>query len=367
MQHFINSNKELYFGDKFFKDECLPLDFDYRAHKKEISPYFSKYGYKVTGMYNDFYSRFNGIVSDQYVSMDLYYFYIIPCLDRLEFAKAYADKNNYWDLFRGDRQPVPIVRNRNGVFYDVESRLITQEEAVNICTRLAEPVVIKPTIETGEGRGVELISFMDRASVEKAFREYDQDFIVQRRLEQHADLAELNPHSLNSMRVLTYRSLDGSIHHIKDRTFLRIGGGVSIRDNMGSGGGACHVYDDGRVDDRVVHYKSVTIGSLSKDYGVSDFRVPNFSSVLSYAKYLHEKLPYFDWIGCDISIGKDGEPDLVEFNVPPETGATQMVCGPMFGDYLDEICDRISCVKKSVETYSINRFRPGYSRQLQIG
>ena len=57
MESFINTSKELFYGDRYFREHVAPENFDYRAHKKELSPYFAQYGFKVSMMYNDFTAR----------------------------------------------------------------------------------------------------------------------------------------------------------------------------------------------------------------------------------------------------------------------------------------------------------------------
>ena len=40
MAEYINSNKEFHWGDWYFKNHVMPDDFNYKAHKKELSPYY---------------------------------------------------------------------------------------------------------------------------------------------------------------------------------------------------------------------------------------------------------------------------------------------------------------------------------------
>ena len=47
-------------GNWYFRQHVMPEVFDYSAHKKDLSPFFKKYGFQVSMMYNDFYSHFNG-------------------------------------------------------------------------------------------------------------------------------------------------------------------------------------------------------------------------------------------------------------------------------------------------------------------
>ena len=367
MQSFINTSKELFYGNRYFREHVAPDDFDCRVHKKELSPYYAQHGFKVSMMYNDYFSRLNGICSDRYMSMDLYYMYVLPCLNRRDMQRAYADKNAYSEIFAGTRQPECVVKNINGFFRDSCGVQISKDKAIALCLG-TEGCIIKPTVETGDGVGVERFDGSSEQGIDSFFSRYISDFTVQKRVRQHEKMALLNPSSLNSMRLMTYRALDGNINFLSGKTFLRVGGKGSCKDNVSAGGGMMHVDDDGKVSDIVVRYKTMELRSLKDDYGVEVFYVPNFEDAISLVLKLHEKMWYCDFCGWDIAIGEDGAPVFVEVNVVPACESVQQGSGPIFeGWILDEIMARLSCVKKSKTEFSINRFRPGFDHLLQIG
>ena len=51
MAKYINSNQEFYWGDWYFKSHVMPADFDYKARKKELSPFYGERGFKVSMMF----------------------------------------------------------------------------------------------------------------------------------------------------------------------------------------------------------------------------------------------------------------------------------------------------------------------------
>jgi len=55
---------------------------------------------------------------------------------------------------------------------------------------------------------------------------------------------------------------------------------------------------------------------------------------------LHKYLPYFDFVGWDMTIMPDGTPLFIEFNLMPSVEGPQMLAGPMFADQIDEILPR---------------------------
>lgn len=79
-------------------------------------PYFKKYGFKVSQVFCELYSRANGIESDKYIPASLYFYYISPFLMNMNLSMAYADKNMYCRLFPNVRQPATILHNVNGRF-----------------------------------------------------------------------------------------------------------------------------------------------------------------------------------------------------------------------------------------------------------
>ena len=351
MAQYINSNKEYFWGDWYFKDHVMSPGFDYKAHKKELSSYYEQRGFKVSMMFDDYFSRLNGIHSDRYLSMDLYYFYVIPALNRHDFKDAYLDKNIYSELFPSIRQPMSIVKNIHGRYYR-DGEEITLEDAIEAVLDYDGDLIIKPTVETCNGEGVEAIGNIDAAELKDLFAHYGFNFIVQEKVIQHPDLQRVNPTSLNSMRLYTYRRLDGTYEYLYPYAHLRFGGKGAIKDNVSQGGGTCLILDDGTVDDRVYRFKSMQVSSLREETGVEHLTIPNYSKVVETLKRLHRRLPYFDFVGWDVTVLPDGEPLLIEFNLVPSVEGPQRMAGPMFGNYLDEVIDRARQVENTrLQTY----------------
>ena len=346
MAQFINSNKEYYWGDWYFKNHVMADDFDYKARKKELSPYYEQRGFKVSMMFADYFSRLNGIDSDRYLSMDLYYFYVIPALNRYDFKDAYLDKNIYSMLFPGVKQPVSVVKNMHGLFY-INGNEVTLEQAVNAVCAADGELIIKPTVETCNGEGIDQLQGLDAEGVKALFENYGINFTVQQKVKQHHDLQQVNPTSLNSMRLYTYRRVDGTYAYLYPFAHLRFGGKGAIKDNVSQGGGTCLINEDGTVDDRVYRFKSMTVASLKQETGVENLTIPNYQGVIDTLLKMHRRLPYFDFVGWDVTVLPDGEPLLIEFNLVPSVEGPQMMAGPMFGTYLDEVIERARRVECS--------------------
>ena len=339
MAQYINSNKEYHWGDWYFKDHVMDPAFNYKAHKKELSPYYEERGFKVSMMYDDFFSRLNGVHSDRYLSMDVYYFYVVPALNRYDFITPYLDKNIYDDLFPWVRQPLTVVKNMHGHFYRAGDELSLEEAVDAVCSYDGE-MMIKPTVETCNGDRVAPIVDPSPDNIRSLFAQYDYNFIVQEKARQHPELERVNPTSLNSMRLYTYRSLDGVCHFMYTCATLRYGGKGAMIDNMSKGGGSCLIDPDGVVDDRVFRFKSLEVSSLKKETGVEGLVIPSFQKIIDTLLRMHKRLPYFDFVGWDVAVDPDGEPLFIEYNLVPGIEGSQIMSGPMFADYLDEVVER---------------------------
>ncbi len=363
----INTAKERYYGMQYFKEHVMPPDFDYRKSRKVLSPYFLKHGFEVSMMYNDFYSHYSGIESDRYVSMDLAYFYIFPCLCRYDMLPAYTDKNNFSVLFPDIRQPETILKCRNGIYYTPDEKPIPYTDALTYLLTIRDACIIKPTVNTCNGDGVASLKNEDKGILEAQVKSYRLNFIIQKKCEQHADLARLNPTSLNTYRLFTYRDRFKKIHFLGAPSCLRIGGKGAIRDNASSGGVICFINTDATIKPQAIRFKQWAIETIESIYHVAPSSAPSLSKAVQLIVRLHESLPFFDYIGWDIAISPNNEPVLIEFNPISGIEIPQFGTGPLFGEHLDEVMERVKCVKKEKKLFSINSFPTGSEHFLHIG
>lgn len=367
---YINSKAERFFGERYFKEYMASkVGFDWRSLKKHYSPYFEENGFRVSLMSAGYFSSMNGISSDRYLSPDMYFMYVIPALNRMEFKKAYSDKSFYPVLFKGERQPEIVISYASGRFYGSGRDPLTRNDALEVCLRESGQLIVKPSIETGEGRGVDLVNSDDRVAIEEVLDSHagDPGYVVQRFIRQHGDLARINPTSLNTMRLYTYRRPNGEIVNLERQNFLRFGAKGAWKDNVARGGGFCHVRPDGMLE--ATMFTKGILGRIPfvDHMGFEPFKIPSFDKAIALIKRLHGQLQYFDSIGWDVAIAADGEPCLVEFNVDANLHAAQVIGGPMYGDYIDEVMERVKRVRKIKVECEVNVFDYGYDRFTQIG
>lgn len=287
------------------------------------------------------YSR-NGLYSEKYIPASIYNSSIIWSLNNYQFCLAYADKGFYDTLFPDVNRPQTIVKNVNGLFYNDKNH-ISIGEAIDMCSNLKE-VIIKPTVFGTWGEGVKLFhtdnGFVPEMnmSVADLFSNYKNSFIIQSKLEQHSDLAKLNPTSVNTIRVMSYMK-NNEVFVLY--AVIRIGRMGQVVDNETAGGIKADIdLLTGRIKGPA--YGSATEPNmLQTDSGavLDGYKVPSFPKVIDFVKGLHYRLPYFRIVGWDITVDKEGNPVMIEWNRQAEL--SQVAHGPAFGEYTEEILSKV--------------------------
>lgn len=346
IEHFIHNyyfhQAEKYFLNKIRHSMKLyPMKPLSSGQIADVKAFFKKHiGREVpTEWHQYFYSR-NGLWSEKYIPTSVYNTDILWRLNKFPFRYAYADKGVYDSVFYDMNRPQTIVKNKGGYYFD-DKCAITEAEAIERCSNLHE-AIIKPTLGGTWGVGVKLIHSDDgiitdlNCSVKDLFASYKQNFIVQERLEQHPDLARLNPTSLNTIRVMSYHRGDVIVILY---AVIRIGRQGQIIDNETAGGIKADInLQTGRIMGCAMG--SPTEGRMPMtDVGTptDGYQIPCLDKVLEMIKTMHIRIPYFNLIGWDMSVDKDGNPALIEWNSAPQL--SQVGHGPAFGDLTEEILD----------------------------
>ena len=349
---------QVYDTSMFFANEMSP-DFEWKKYINRKNPYFKKWGFEVSQLDAEYYSRMSGIKADHYVTRSMAVHYIYPYLDRYDFVPGYMDKNVQKTLLGlpddqlGVETTEDIVYNSNRVFFNNEGKECSREEALAILLEYGKDMILKPSVESFGGHGVmKVAGNTDKAQLEALLEKYRYNFTFQTLVEQHPVLAQYNPTSVNTIRIVTYRDFERKRKVLY--SCLRFGGEGSVMDNVCSGGGYTGI--------------DIPTGTLlnGKRYFVLDVpnipdRMPNeipcWETIKSVALELHGRLPQLDIIGWDFSLTPEGRPILIEFNPRPGVGLQQAV-GPMFSkEELDEIMKHVSNVKTDRRKLSVLQFK----------
>ncbi len=303
---------------------------------KEIQDFYRKMiGHEIPlDWHRYFYSR-TGVYSKLYIPTSEYKNHIIGRLNVYPLHLAYNDKNMTDITLPNTHQPKIFLKNMGGYFYS-QGKAVSEEEALNMCKNLGD-VIIKPSL-TGRGKGVRRVYIENgkvdgMQSLDKLFEEYRADYLVQDVIHQHADMSALNSSSINTIRIVTYRTgMEVKIVY----TVIRIGREGMNVDNESAGGISAIIHPDGTIG----KYAYGAPGNDKIEYTDSGvqldgYKVPSYEKALELVKSSHMQLPYFNMIGWDIAIEEDGLPIMIELNLNPDL--SQSANGPAFGDYTEMI------------------------------
>ena len=307
------------------------------AQKKEVQDFYkSMIGRKVPLYCHEYFYSRTGVFNKEYVPNNLYHVDLVPRANVHQRQGPFGDKNMCDYFFPGENIVHSILKNMNGYYY-YEGRPVSEEDAIALCQNL-DQVIIKPSMKS-EGKGVLLFSSKNGITdcegkpIAQLFKEYKKDFLIQERVKQHAEMAALNPSSVNTMRILSYRS---GMEVLIIYSVVRIGRSGSVVDNQCAGGISTTITKDGKLGKEA-------FGGFSKDNIVTTdtgivlegYQLPSYDKAIEMVKRLHLRLPFFNLVGWDIAIQENGDPVLIEFNTNP--GLSQSAFKSGMGDYTERI------------------------------
>ncbi len=307
-----------------------------KEYEEIVVPYWKKYGYKPAKFWYQIFSDREQKVDPRYIPDDLFDGEIIPYFSNSQFRRFGEDKC-YHDIWFPDvKRPLTICKNIAGVYYDTDMKPIIAEEACALVLAFKDECLIKPSIDSGEGRLIQFFTpeTIDKESVEKTFKEMGANFIIQAAVKQHPVLSQMNPSSLNTIRVVSF-FFEEEVHILS--CILRVGAPNAKVDNVGAGGYACQIKIDGRLNKKAVNRKAEWVEENNSGIKFAEVKVPEFDRVIETVKLAHKRLAHFKLIGWDMSVDRAGDPVLIEYNTCP--GANQISCGPTFGDLTDRVLE----------------------------
>lgn len=308
---------------------------------QEIRDYWSQWKETVNPAWAAFYIKGNGRFDPCYIPNNIYFGRISRALNRRDYlVNPLLQDKNYLDMIFPDLlRPETLVRNVYGQFLDKDYRPICAEDAAKLLLQ-QEEFVIKPSIETKQASNVEFYSANCRTieDILQLFRERGKDFIVQKVLTQHPDLAALNPDSINTIRIL---SLLWKGEVIILGSIVRVGtAGVRVDNLVRSHGVSCGIGQDGTFLPTAYDKLGHPCTQLPNGIRFAHYRIPGYARAVEMVKANHARLAHFKLIGWDITVTPQGDPVLIEANLDtPAISFHQFATGPVFGsgDLLREI------------------------------
>ncbi|MCF0111528.1 MAG: hypothetical protein HUJ58_06490 [Erysipelotrichaceae bacterium] len=195
----------------------------------------------------------------------------------------------------------------------LDLRTASKEDFMNFCKK-HDVLFVKP-VDAFSGKGIEKIS-LDGKNPEEVYQSLleHKQYVVEECLKQHPKMNEMNPTSINTLRITSLRK--GDTVHIM-YILLRTSDGTKFIDNIGSGGFYAPVGFDGII------YKP---GFTEQD-GVHErhpytntpfvgFEVPMVKEAMELVKTAASLTPSLRYCGWDVAICEHG-PVLIEGNPMP--------------------------------------------------
>ena len=286
-------------------------------------------------------ANISGRADIRFVPEEIFAANIERCLSDPSWAPLLAHKSLYAKFLPKHLFPPTPLHSIDGELYDSDLRPLTPQQAAEILPALQYPVVIKPNVDSGGGKGVAFPASAGELRVEMEAR---RDYVVQEKSAQHPLLAAFNAHGLNTLRLYTYKSVTDRRIHVLNVT-LRLGRGGSL-DNETAGGIVCSVAPDGALNTYAVDKYGTRFDS-HPDTGLRfgpGFVLPNFPALLALAADMAAGIPYLAVIGWDFYLREDGTWGCIELNTASHTIRFAQYAGqPFFGEFTDEViayCER---------------------------
>ncbi len=295
--------------------------------KKEISEYWKKY--QIAPDYNTFLWYYNVSIrkDPRYISEDIYANYILPTFNDMRRCEGINDKNLFDILFFGEKMATTIVRRINGFYVDTNYNLISHDKAIDIVSHY-DSVVIKPTINSCQGKGIICVNGKKFSKEEK---NYNSDFIVQELIKQHKSLAELNDSSVNVIRVTTL-AFGGAIQAID--AIIRVGAPGQFTDHKNIAIGLTN----GVLKQYGVTTNGTHVDILPNGYRFGGKEIVSYNRILDMVIRLHSRILPAGIVGWDVTVDEVGDPLIIEANLDfPGCIRSQDCNGPLFGDNTEDI------------------------------
>lgn len=250
------------------------------------------------------------------------------------YGSLVNDKYLFHCFSRYNELPVPEVYGtyHNGFFRGKEKNLAELMQKKSL-----EKIILKPL------RGIQGkdIFFVTRDRISELEKAVDSEghprskenwkkghYIVQQVVRQHPRMDAMNPHSVNTVRMITFLTIDGGVEILS--SMLRTSSGENPVDNFKSGGIVIGIdISEGTLKEH--GYLKPEHGTIVMEHPVtrtrfSGFRIPFWDDVIETAVRAQQVFHYLKSIAWDLAISQQG-PLLIEGNIEWGTAGIQAANG----------------------------------------
>lgn len=305
-----------------------------KEQEKSVRDFYKKYGfYDVDLRWHRYIYAHTGKFDVKFIPEDFYHNVIERILAK---KKSEWEDKSYMSRFLPIANfPGCIVRNVNGYYINNDEKIISKNEAVKLIKNSSEKIIIKPTKQSGSGKGVSLID-IDSFDINNIENTYKKDFIFQTKIKQHKIHGSFNESSVNTEKIISML-FNGKVYILT--SILRVGAPGSIVDTASTGSGyTVGINDDGRLNCEGYTIFGKSIFENAAKQKLSEIVLPAHTIILDKIREYHEYMPYFGIISWDFAVNENGMPILIEYNLGyPDVMIYQMNNGALFGDKTEDV------------------------------
>lgn len=286
--------------------------------------------------YPDSYWRFNMFLKD-FNNMEVMKTFIPQCAygryarnKEPKYQILIDDKILFHEIMSLYGLPVPkrFFSYSHGTF-KAQGRAITADEVDDIIANITDSRIFVKRNKCGEARGVSAIVRKEdgfynqrgqKLSAQMILDNHaNHEYLFEQQIEQDDFVAQFNPDSVNTCRVLTYKNKVIACG-------LRMGRIGSIVDNASCGGIVVNIdIETGKFSDFGLREYDPTKYFEHPDTHITfkDKVLPQWPDIKMLVEKTSQMLPYYNSVGFDVACTKDG-PIVVEINTGAGVYAAQM-------------------------------------------
>ncbi len=288
-----------------------------KEQKKQIDKYYKdNYGKKVSYKWHRLYTAYTGKFDYKYLPEYIYTTKLEPQNNYRSKALEFEDKsildNLIGDIVKTPRIFVYLVDN---VFYDENKNVIKKEEVFDYLNSLKlESIIIKISKDSSSGRGVKKF-YMNEGSSKfyNLIKSFNKNFIIEEVLTQYPEIDNINNSSVNSIRIMSYKTKDG---FYCTPAIMRIGCNGSYLDNAHAGGIFISINDDGTMGPYAYNeYCEKYERHPDSNILFSTIRFSFLDKIKEKALSIHKKYHNLSFISYDFMIDSNGDVVCFEINL----------------------------------------------------
>ena len=283
-------------------------------------------------------TKLSGKQDYRFMPADAYYSVIERCLNNCELANSGIDDKNQMYVFAPERfLPRAYLHYFRGVWFDGEMNPVSRIMAESIVKTIDFDVIGKVATNTSGGHSVKCLHHGEICLdwIEKNCETY----IIQEKVEQEPIAKSINPVSVNTCRLVTFRRPWSGETSVVAAMF-RAGCSDTLVDNISSGGCCVDVSNNGQLAKCGVdpNFGRVAVHPRSGIRFV-DIKLPFFNEMCDAAVEVARKVPDYNIMGFDVMVRPDGRPCIIEVNTTSLASVVIQMSHPLFGDETERLVE----------------------------